>query len=83
MDWSRWIPAIITLVGWIFTMGLTVGRINNQEIVLEEHDERLGDHDQDIQAHTIAIADMKARKEGYAEGYKEGFKLHRQSEGRG
>jgi flagellar biosynthesis/type III secretory pathway protein FliH len=83
MDWARWAPAVITLIGWVFTMGLTVGRINNQEIALAEHDDRLEEHEQDIQSHTLALAKMDSRKEGYAEGYREGFKLHRQAEGRG
>lgn len=84
MTWqtlASWAPAIITLVGWVFSLGLTQGRINSQEIALAEHDERLGEHEQDIQSHTLRLAKMDARKEGFAEGYREAIKGHR--EGRG
>lgn len=65
MNWSAWAPAIITVIGWIFTMGLTVGRINDQEKTLEDHHERLGEHTNKLESHAIAIAEGKAWREGY------------------
>lgn len=78
---SAWVPAIITVVGWIFTLGLTVGRINSQEKTLVEHDDRLNGQDvklenhaaataTKLENHAIAIAKLEAWKEGYNAGVK-------------
>lgn len=65
MDWAAWAPAIITLVGWIFTAGMVLGRIKNQEVTLKDHDDQLKVHGTKIESLGNRVTASEAWREGY------------------
>lgn len=62
---AAWAPTIVAAITMIFTAGLLVGRIRNQEIALAEHHDRLEGHDKKLEDHALAIMEAKAWREGY------------------
>jgi len=68
MTWAAWAPAIITLVGWIFTAGMVMGRIKNQEITAKDHDDQLKDHTIKIESLGNRMTASEAWREGYNAG---------------
>lgn len=68
MDWAAWTPAIITLVGWIFTAGMVLGRIKNQEITLKDHDDQLKDYGTKLENLGNRMTASEAWREGYNAG---------------
>lgn len=70
MNWSAWAPAIITILGWIFTAGMMTGRIKDQEITIKEHNDQL-------KGHAVKLEDLGNRmtaSEAWLEGYNAGSK---------
>lgn len=63
-----WAPAVITLIGWIFTAGMTIGRINGQEKTLKNHDDRLDGHDDKLEN----LGNRMTASESWREGYNAG-----------
>jgi hypothetical protein len=68
MDWSAWGPTVVAIVTAVFIAGQVTGRIKDQEKTLESHDVRLGNHDDTITEHSVAIAEGKAWRLGYSAG---------------
>lgn len=65
---AAWAPAIICVIGWIFTQGLTAGRIRDQEIALKEHDDQLKDHGGKLEN----LGNRMTASESWREGYNAG-----------
>lgn len=63
---AAWAPTIVSTVVAIFTAGLLVGRIRNQERALGEHYDRLNGHDADLKNHADRLARTEAWREGYS-----------------
>jgi len=66
--WAAWVPAIVTVIGWIFTMGLTTGRIKDQEVTLKDHHAILKDHDIKLDSLGNRMTASEAWREGYNAG---------------
>lgn len=65
MDWAAWVPAIITILGWIFTAGMVIGRIKDQEITIKEHHDQLKDHGTKIESLGNRVTASEAWRDGY------------------
>jgi hypothetical protein len=66
--WAAWTPAIITVVGWIFTLGMTMGRIKDQEVTLKDHHDILKDHGTQLNALGNRMTASEAWRQGYDAG---------------
>jgi hypothetical protein len=58
MNWAAWSPTIIAVLTAVFVAGQVKGRINGQEKTLAKHDLL-------ITGHGVAIAELKAWRDGY------------------
>jgi hypothetical protein len=68
MNWAAWGPTIISIVVGIVVIGKTIGRIDNQEKTLAQHDDRIVAVEDKTAAHDIAIAKSEAWREGFKAG---------------
>lgn len=64
-DLARWAPTIVAAITMIFTAGLLVGRIRNQELTLKDHHDRLNTIDTRLEGHSDRLARSEAWREGY------------------
>lgn len=75
MNWAAWSPAFVTVIFWIFTAGMTIGRIKNQEDALKSHDDRLNDVDDRLDGVGTKLENLGNRmtaSEAWREGYNAG-----------
>lgn len=64
-DLARWAPTVVAGITMIFTAGLLVGRIRNQETTLKDHHDRLNVIDTRLDGHSDRLARSEAWREGY------------------
>jgi len=62
---AAWGPTIVAAITMIFTAGLLVGRIRNQELTLKDHHDRLDSIDTRLDGHSDRLARSEAWREGY------------------
>lgn len=65
---AAWAPAIVTIIFWIFTAGMTIGRIRDQEVTLKDHDGRLDAHDGKLEN----LGNRMTASESWRDGYNAG-----------
>lgn len=65
---AAWAPAFITIIFWIFTAGMTIGRIKDQEVTLKDHDDQLRAHDGKLDS----LGNRMTASESWREGYNAG-----------
>ena len=68
MNWQAWAPAIITLIAWVFTAGMTLGRIKDQEITLKDHHDQLKEHGSELNSLGNRMTASEAWRDGYNAG---------------
>lgn len=62
---AAWGPTIVSGLVMVFTAGLLVGRIRNQETTLKDHHDRLNIIDTRLDGHSDRLARSEAWREGY------------------
>lgn len=65
---EAWLPAVISVIASIIVIGKTVGRIDNQEITLKQHHDRLGAVESKTIEHSIQIAEARGWRKGFEAG---------------
>lgn len=65
---EAWLPAIISVIASIIVVGKTVGRIDNQEITLKQHHDRIGAVENKTIEHSIEIAESRGWQKGFKAG---------------
>lgn len=65
MNWAAWGPTIVATVTMIFTAGMLVARVANQDKRLDDHGQQLDTHEGRLNEHAVAIAKAEAWREGY------------------
>lgn len=68
MTATAWIPAVITLLGWIFTAGMVTGRIKDQEITIKDHHDQLKDYGGKLENLGNRMTASEAWRDGYNAG---------------
>jgi hypothetical protein len=68
MNWAAWGPTIVAAVTMIFTAGMTLGRINDQEKTLKRHDDWLLEHSGKIGHLELESAKSQGFREGLSFG---------------